>query len=271
MRRLTWAIACSCRTGALGSPTTAKRPGTAAPWRRTRRGPAPADIPPIAFLAVLERAEARPVAVAVAPALADEAADDARELPVLPGVSRRPPQLLLRRDDRDPVALADVRLEEVAQGRSNALHRGRREVDVVDEEQEAAALGRRPQAGAGEPRRLVERRRAPAAHDDRLEGLDGLAPAFLLDREVLAGEARHRPPVLVQHHHVEAHEVDGGSEDRRRGDLLRSTTAGQGGEGEGDDRRGGGRSEPHSDSRPDAAGCVKRRIPRDRADGGPSE
>ena len=111
-------------------------------------------------------------------------------------------------------------------------------MDVVDEEQEAAALGRRPQAGAGEPRRLVERRRPPAAHDDRLEGLDGLPAALLLDHEVLAGEARHRPPVLVEDDDVEAHEVDAGAEDRRGGHLLRSTAAGQGDEGEGDERRG---------------------------------
>jgi hypothetical protein len=256
-------------TGALGSPTTAELAGAS-----VRAGTGAGDggrHPADPLLAVLERAHPRPVAVAVADALADEAADDARELPVLPGVPRCPPELLLRRDDRDPVALADIGFEEVAQGRSNALHRGRRQVDVVDEEQKATALGRRPQAGAGEPRGLVERRRAPAAHDDRLEGLDGLAPAFLLDREVLAGEARHRPPVLVEHDHVEAHEVDSGSEDRRCGSLLRSAPARQGGEGEGDDRRGGGRSEPHSDSRSDAAGRVKRRIPRDRADGSPSE
>ncbi len=164
----------------------------------------PADpLPP-----VLERAHPRPVAVAVADALADEATDDARELPVLPGVARRPPQLLLRRHDRDPVALAHVRLEEVPQGRAHPLHRRGRDVDVVDEEEQAAALGRRAQAGAGEARRLVRGRRAAPAHDDRLEGLDGLAAAVFLDHEVVAGEAGHRSPVPVEHHDVEAHELD---------------------------------------------------------------
>ena len=168
------------------------------------------------FLSVLERAHPRPVAVAVAGALADEAADDARELPVLPGVARRPPQLLLRRDDGDPVTLAHVRLQEAAQRRANPLHRRVRDVDVVDEDQHAASLGRRAQAGTGETGWLVGSRRAAPAHDHRLEGLDGLRAALLLDHEVLAREARHRPLVLVENGHVEADQVDGRAEDRRR-------------------------------------------------------
>ncbi len=107
-------------------------------------------------------------------------------------------------------------------------------------------------------------RRAAPAYDHRLEGLDGLRAALLLDHEVLAREARHRPVVLVEHDHVEAHEVDARAEDRRRRDLglwwsLPATDGGseQKSEGaEGAESANRGRSKPHADSRPDAAGRV---------------
>ncbi len=212
------------------------------------------------LLAVLEGAQPRPVGVAVADTLSDEAADDARELPVLPGVPRRPPQLLLRRHDGDPVALADVGREEAPQGHADPLHGRVRYVYVVDEEEEAAALGRSAQASTGQARRLVVGRRATAAHDDRFEGLDRLPAAFLLDREVLPREARHRTVVLVEHDHVEAHEVDAGTEDRRRRGLgggLAATVGGSEQErGKGAEGSQGRRSRPHVDSRPEAAGRV---------------
>ena len=153
VRRLIWATTSSPFTGASGRPTTANWPGPADwPVPPAITGPPTASRP---GSAVLESAHRRPVAVAVARALADEAADDGRELPVLPGVAGRPPQLLLRSHDGDPVALAHVRLQEAAQRLANALHRGGRDVDVVDEDQQAAALGRRAQARTGETRRLV--------------------------------------------------------------------------------------------------------------------
>ena len=79
MRRLICAMSCSCLTGAFGVADNRELAGTAA--RAGAGAGHGGGHPSDPFLSVLQRAHPRPVAVAVAGALADEAADDARELP----------------------------------------------------------------------------------------------------------------------------------------------------------------------------------------------
>ena len=139
-------------------------------------------------------------------------------------------------------------------------------MDVVDEDQQAAPLGRRAQARTGQARRLVGSRGTAPAHDHRLEGLDGLRAALLLDHEVFARETRHRPLVLVENGHVEAHQVDGRAEDRQRlGDLRRGLPAAGGSREQESERAEGadrGDPVPHADSRPEAARRVNEAIGR---------
>ncbi len=185
----------------------------------------------------LERAEAHPVLVAVTGALAPQPPEDRRELAVLPAIARRPPQLLIGRDEGHPVPLAHASLEETPQPPGEPQRGSRGEVDVVDEDEEAAALGRRPPADGPLPRPRTPRGRGPS-------------PAAPPGRQPRRPGARARPPC------------------RRVGLALaaarwlrrRAPGHGESGEREGSQHPGRGGSEPHADSRPDAAGAVSWRC-----------
>ena len=156
-----------------------------------------------------------------------------------------------RRDERHPVALAGALLEEARDRRLRLVGPQRRDVHVVEEDDEgpaAALLGRRVE---GDLRRGRRRRGRLLRQDHRLEGRDRLGDPVLGDREVLAREVPDDTALLVGHHGVHDDLLDLGGEGgglRRLGRRLRLRGLGLGGLRLLGDQRGGRREQQNGGS-----------------------
>ncbi len=128
---------------------------------------------------------------------------------MLPGRPGRPPEVAVRGHDRDRVAGPDLPLEERPQVVPHPLGARRAHVDVVEVDEEGAAVLRLERAWRARGR---GRGRGPVVpghdrlHDDRLEARDLARLPVLLDREVGCRQVGDRPPGLVHDDRVDPDE-----------------------------------------------------------------
>ena len=144
VRRRAAASASSCCTGALGSPTTANWPGPpeVALLVPARDAPPAPSCPYSSARTIAQSPKPWPVPVAL------HLRDDLRQLPVLPGVAGRPPQLLRPARRASPSRHRARPSPGIGAGTARTVSAtGGVDVDVVDEHQHAAALGRCSHAG----------------------------------------------------------------------------------------------------------------------------
>ena len=141
-----------------------------------------------------------------------QAPDEGHHLLVLPRRPAHPAQRLARRQDGQPVAIAQVLLDEPDEGPAHELGLDRRDVDVIEEDDDGASFGRGAQPVGADPGLVLGHGRA-RTHDHRLEAHHLAIPPVLLDDEVVGGEAGHGLAVLVEDDHVEADDVQLDTED----------------------------------------------------------